>query len=101
MAPDLKNRQRTFRVLREGFAQLAAYVQAEGSARVPKSYRTAEGYRLGQWVVYQRSTKDALSASPPPLGSPGRLGVGDTRETIETRTKETVSWRSPQRRAPT
>ena len=46
----------------EGFAQLTAYVQAEGSARVPGRYRTAEGYRLGGWVIEQRSTKDALSA---------------------------------------
>ena len=46
----------------KGLAQLTAYVQAEGSARVPQSYRTAEGYRLGQWVSVQRSRKDSLSA---------------------------------------
>lgn len=46
----------------DGFAQLTAYVQAEGHARVPQSYRTAGGYRLGQWVGVQRATKDTLSA---------------------------------------
>ena len=46
----------------EGFAQLTVYVQAEGHARVPSPYRTAEGYRLGQWVGSQRKTKDRLSA---------------------------------------
>ena len=46
----------------EGYGQLTTYVQAEGHARVPQSYRTAEGYRLGGWVATQRQTKDALSA---------------------------------------
>ena len=40
----------------------SGYVQAEGTARVPQSFRTAEGYRLGQWVGVQRSTKDRMSA---------------------------------------
>ena len=44
----------------DGFAQLTAYVQAEGDARVPRSYRTAEGYPLGQWVTVQRSKKDSM-----------------------------------------
>ena len=46
----------------EGFAHLTAYVEAEGHTRVPYSYRTAEGYRLGQWVSIQRTRKDDLSA---------------------------------------
>ena len=46
----------------EGFGQLTAYVQAEGSARVPQTYRTAEGYGLGTWVGLQRFTKDTMSA---------------------------------------
>ena len=46
----------------EGYAELTAYVQAEGSARVLQSYRTAAGYRLGQWVSVQRTTKDRMSA---------------------------------------
>ena len=44
----------------EGFAHLAAYVQAEGTARVPYGYRTADGYPLGRWVDHQRGTKDTL-----------------------------------------
>ena len=46
----------------EGFAQLTAYVQAEGHALVPGKHRTAEGYRLGSWVNGQRTTKDSMSA---------------------------------------
>jgi len=46
----------------EGFGCLTAYVQAEGHARVPTSYRTAEGYRLGGWVANQRSKKDSMPA---------------------------------------
>jgi hypothetical protein len=38
----------------EGFIRLTAYLQAEGHARVPASYSTADGYRLGQWVARQR-----------------------------------------------
>ena len=46
----------------EGFAHLTAYVQAEGSARVPQRHRTADGFRLGTWVGSQRSKHDRLSA---------------------------------------
>jgi len=46
----------------EGFAQLLTYVEAEGHTRVPRSHRTADGYRLGMWVNNQRGTKDKLSA---------------------------------------
>ena len=46
----------------EGFVQLTTYVQAEGHARVPQAYRTAEGYRLGTWVNSQRTLKDRMSA---------------------------------------
>ena len=45
----------------EMFAQLTAYVQAEGHARVPRSYRTASGSRLGEWIQNQRTKKDRLS----------------------------------------
>ena len=45
----------------EGYGHLTTYVQAEGDAQVPKSYRTPEGYRLGNWVGVQRTTKDSMS----------------------------------------
>ena len=46
----------------DGFGHLTAYVHAEGHARVPHSYRTAEDYRLGQWVSVQRGKKESMSA---------------------------------------
>ena len=44
----------------EGYGQLTIYVQTEGHARVPATYRTAVGNRLGQWVGVQRRNKDSL-----------------------------------------
>ena len=44
----------------EGFAQLTAYVQAVGHARVPTRYRTVEGYPLGKWISSQRKMKKRL-----------------------------------------
>jgi hypothetical protein len=46
-----------------GFLQLTAYVEAEGSARVPTPHRGPDGYRLGQWVGVQRTKRDSLSVN--------------------------------------
>ena len=48
-------------VWEDGYAQLTAYVKAEGDARVPQSYTTRDGYRLGQWVSVQRLDKAKMS----------------------------------------
>ena len=64
----------------KGFEHLTTYVQAEGSARVPQSYCTAAGYRLGLWVAKRRSQQDfAVRGSAPAVGGCGRLGVGHAR----------------------
>jgi superfamily II DNA or RNA helicase len=42
----------------EGFRYLQAFVKEHGHSRVPASYRSADGYRLGQWVIHQRHRKD-------------------------------------------
>ncbi|BBY41780.1 DEAD/DEAH box helicase [Mycolicibacterium celeriflavum] len=39
----------------EGFNHLLAYVAERGSARVPFSYRSPDGLRLGQWINVQRN----------------------------------------------
>ena len=44
-----------------GLAELTAYHAEHGHARVPDSYRTLSGYRLGGWVSKQRA---AYNASP-------------------------------------
>jgi hypothetical protein len=45
----------------EGFSYLAAYVEQAGHARVPKSHKTEDGYKLGGWVSWQRTKKEQLT----------------------------------------
>ncbi|CAM3378010.1 DEAD/DEAH box helicase [Mycobacterium colombiense] len=40
-----------------GFTRLLAYVEREGDARVPASYRDDDGYKLGGWVLTQRISR--------------------------------------------
>ena len=42
----------------EGFRRLVRYVEQNGHARLPASYKAADGYFLGRWVVYQRVNHD-------------------------------------------
>jgi len=46
----------------EGFAQLQEYVKKNGSARVPRGFKTEDGLALGNWIGTQRRYKDSLSA---------------------------------------
>ena len=39
----------------EGFRHLQEYVQQQGDALVSQSFRSADGYKLGQWVTIQRT----------------------------------------------
>jgi superfamily II DNA or RNA helicase len=39
-----------------GFNRLLSYVERHGDARVPRSYRDDEGYKLGGWVGEQRAS---------------------------------------------
>jgi len=45
----------------KGFEQLKQYVNENGSARVPATFKTKDGFPLGQWVGVQRRNKDSLS----------------------------------------
>ncbi len=44
----------------KGFAHLKAYALSKGDSLVPQSYVTDCGYRLGQWVGEQRTTREKL-----------------------------------------
>lgn len=45
----------------EGFRHLTEYTNREGHARVPQSFITKNGYRLGSWVAKQRSKRASMS----------------------------------------
>ncbi len=45
----------------EGFDCLKNFIAQEGHAKVPVSYETSDGYRLGQWVSVQRKARNKMS----------------------------------------
>jgi len=45
----------------EGFRYLKEYADRVGDCLVPSFHKTEDGYRLGQWVIQQRATKDSMS----------------------------------------
>jgi predicted secreted Zn-dependent protease len=46
----------------QGFEQLQTFVRENGHCRVPNTYVTTDGLKLGQWVGVQRQNKDRLGA---------------------------------------
>jgi hypothetical protein len=45
----------------EGFSRLKEFLDREGKCRVPQSYKSDDGYRLGQWVSIQRANREMMN----------------------------------------
>lgn len=45
----------------DGYSQLAAYLEEWGSPSPPAAYRSADGFRLGEWAKQQRARRADLS----------------------------------------
>ena len=45
----------------EGFSHLEHYIEVEGNPRVPKRFKSPDGYFLGSWVNTQRRSKQTLT----------------------------------------
>src|SRR5262249_3712708 len=43
-----------------GFSHLKEFVERNGHCRIPQSYKTEDGYRLGSWAHKQRQNKDTM-----------------------------------------
>ncbi|MFA6015258.1 MAG: Helicase associated domain protein [Gallionellaceae bacterium] len=59
--PDWSWAERALLKWGDWFGYLKKFVDSEGHTKVPINYETLDGYKLGGWVVRQRSAKERLS----------------------------------------
>jgi Helicase associated domain len=47
---------------KKGFSYLKEFSEREGHCRVPYSYKTNDGYRLGKWVNNRKNNKETMDS---------------------------------------
>src|SRR5262249_12608050 len=67
----------------KGFSYLKEYSEREGHCRVPYSYKTNDGYRLGGWVHNKRANKDKMDLIAKMQTPPDEAGYAERLQTYQ------------------